>query len=106
MEKFRHPTPGCPNLYIQVNHKPLVSLFNNKSICDINNPKLLQLRHQLLICEFKTIHLPGVLHKTLDAASCCTVGRDQSVCLSLSGDWEGSPWPGAAREDSVTQDIV
>ena len=101
MEKFRHPTPGCPNLYIQVNHKPLVSLFNNKSICDIDNPKLLALRRLLLRWEFKTIHLPGVLHKIPDAASRRPVGRDQFLCAELSGALEGCPWPGAAGEGTL-----
>ena len=96
LDKFKHYTLGCPNLYVAVNHRPLVGIFNTKSICDIDNPRILKTREKLLRWNFHTFHLPGVLNKSADAASRFPVGDPME--LDHSGFWEGAPWPGGAGE--------
>ena len=80
MDKYQHYMLGCPKLYVQVNHKPLVGLFNSKSIFDIYNPRLHAIREKLLRWEFQTFHLPGVQHKAPDATSLRPLGDQSPGC--------------------------
>ena len=60
--KARHFVLGCPNLIIAVDHKPLLGLLNDKSLADIDNPRLLMLKEKTLWFSFDVIHIPGKLH--------------------------------------------
>ena len=42
----RHFVLGCPNLIVAVDHKPLLGILNDKSVADIDNPRLLMLMSQ------------------------------------------------------------
>ena len=50
---------GCPNLTIITDHKPLVKLFGDKELKDIQNPRLLAMKEKTLIYSFQMKYLPG-----------------------------------------------
>ena len=43
LHKARHFVLGCQDLLVAVDHKPLLSLLNDRSLDDIQNPRLLSL---------------------------------------------------------------
>ena len=60
---------GCKDLIIAVDHKPLLKIFGNRSLNDIENPRLRNLKEKTLQFQFQMIHLPGVRNKAADAIS-------------------------------------
>ena len=44
LHKTRHFVLGCDKLVVAVDHKPLLGLLNDKSLADIENPRLLMLK--------------------------------------------------------------
>ena len=50
---------GGPHLILAIDHKPLVLLFNDSSLNEIKNPRILDIRDQILMYKFKAISLPG-----------------------------------------------
>ena len=40
LNKAKHFVLGCEKLIVAVVHKPLLGLLNDKSLADIDNPKL------------------------------------------------------------------
>ena len=50
--KSRHFVLGCENLVVAVDHKPLLGLLNDKSLADIENPRLLMLKEKTLWFSF------------------------------------------------------
>ena len=60
---------GCPDLTVATDHKPLLGLLNERSLADISNRRLLNLKEKTLSFNFKIIHVPGKRHLGADAAS-------------------------------------
>ena len=60
---------GCSDLTIAVDHKPLLKLLGDRSLEDIPNARLRNLKEKTLRYRFKMIHIPGVKHKAPDAVS-------------------------------------
>ena len=48
-------TLGCKDLFIAVDHKPLLGIFNNQSLDSITNPRVLKLKETTLGWQFKVI---------------------------------------------------
>ena len=69
LEKAKHFVLGCPNLIVAVDHKPLLGLLGDKSLGDIENPRLRRFKERTLMYNFKMIHVPGALNKVADTAS-------------------------------------
>lgn len=64
LDKARHFVLGCTNLIIAVDHKPLVKIFGDRSLEQITNTRLRNLKEKTLRYKFKMIHIPGVKNKT------------------------------------------
>ena len=60
---------GCPSLLVAVDHKPLVRIFNDRSLDEIKNPRLLKIREKTLMYRFKVIAIPGNQNHGADAIS-------------------------------------
>ena len=84
LEKARHFVLGCPNLIIGVDHKPLLKILGDRSLDDIPNPRLLNLKERSLRFGFRIIHIPGARNFAADAVSRHPVGR--AVPLHLPDD--------------------
>lgn len=69
LDKARHFVLGCTNLTIAVDHRPLVKIFGDRSLDQISNTRLRNLKERTLRYRFKMIHIPGVKNKTPDALS-------------------------------------
>ena len=88
LHKTRHFTLGCRKLVLAVDHKPLLKIFGDRELGEIENPRILNFKEKTLRWRFKVVHVPGVLHKIADATSrspvkgesqdgsqvCCTTG--------------------------------
>ena len=59
LHKAKHFILGCEKLIVAVDHKPLLGLLNDKSLADIDNPRLLMLKEKTLWFNFQVIWVPG-----------------------------------------------
>ena len=69
LHKCRHFVLGCSKLIVAVDHKPLLGLLNDKSLADIQNPRLLMLKEKTLWFQFQVIHVPGRINSGPDYLS-------------------------------------
>ena len=65
LDKARHFVLGCNNLMIAVDHKPLLKIFGDRSLDQISNPRLRNLKENTLRYHFKMVHIPGVKNRAL-----------------------------------------
>ena len=59
LHKAKHFILGCEKLIVAVDHKPLLGLLNDKSLAEIDNPRLLMLKEKTLWFNFKVVWVPG-----------------------------------------------
>lgn len=69
LDKSRHFVLGCEKLTVAVDHKPLLGLFNNRSLDDIPNNRLRNLKERTLRYKFTMYHVPGMKNRVPDALS-------------------------------------
>ncbi|CAC5401121.1 unnamed protein product [Mytilus coruscus] len=68
LDKARYFVLGC-DLIIAVDHKPLLKIFSDRSLEDISNSRLRNLKEKTLRYHFRMIHVPGVKHHAADGVS-------------------------------------
>ena len=76
---------GCQDLVIAVDHKPLLSLFSNRTL-DIPNSRLRNLKEKTLRYRFTIEHVPGAKHKAADAISRRPTGSINPDMMYLPDD--------------------
>ena len=86
LDKARFFVLGCNNLTIAVDHKPLLKLFGDRSLEDIPNPRLRNLKEKTLRYRFQMIHIPGIKHRAADALSRHPSGPPHPEIMSLPDD--------------------
>ena len=69
LDKARYFVLGCTDLIVAVDHKPLLKLFGDRSLEDIPNSRLRNLKEKTLRYRFRMIHIPGVKHHVADGLS-------------------------------------
>lgn len=69
LDKARFFVLGCTDLIIAVDQKPLLKIFGDRSLDEISNARLRNLKEKTLRYKFRMIHIPGVRHKAVDALS-------------------------------------
>ena len=69
LEKVWYFVLGYDNLVVATDHKPLVSLFSDRSLDNICNTCLFNLKEATLCYRFRIAHIPGRKHIASDAAS-------------------------------------
>ena len=69
LKKSRFFVLGCSKLIVAVDHKPLLKIFGDPSLNDIENPRLLNLKEKTLQYRFEIIHIPGAKNHAADALS-------------------------------------
>ena len=79
--KARHFVLGCRDLIVAVDHRPLLKIFGNRSLEDIPNPRLRNLKEKSLRFTFMIIHVPGVKHIAADSVSRHPVGPAHTMHL-------------------------
>ena len=81
LDKARHFVLGCSNLIVAVDHKPLLKIFGDRSLDDIPNPRLRNLKEKSLRYQFRIVHIPGARHAAADAVSRHPVGEPTGLNL-------------------------
>ena len=69
LRKTRYFILGCEDLIVVTDHKPLIKVFGNRRLEEIDNPRLLSLKEKTMIFRFKMVHIPGRYNKIPDATS-------------------------------------
>ena len=82
LEKSKHFTLGCPNLWLAVDHQPLLKVLGDRHLEDIPNPRLLNLKEKTLRYKFDIVHVPGARNKSPDATSRHPTGREGHMELA------------------------
>ena len=75
---------GCPTLIVGVDDKPLLRIFRDRALDDIDNTRLRNLKEQTLRYRFQVTHIPGIKHKAANATSRHPVSK--AIKLLLSDD--------------------
>ena len=69
LHQTRYYILGCTNLIVATDHKPLLQILNDRSLTDIHNRRLLNLKEKTLSYRFTIVHIPGKKNPGPDAAS-------------------------------------
>ena len=69
LEDTKFFTLGCSNLHIQTDHRPLVKLLGDKTLDEIDNRRLINLKEKTMAWNFEIHHVPGRLIPAPDATS-------------------------------------
>ena len=69
LEQTKYFTQGCDNLIVVTDHKPLKKIFGDRTLDEISNTRLFQLKQRTLMWRFDIAHLPGSTNTAADAAS-------------------------------------
>lgn len=77
LDKARHFVLGCSKLVVAVDHKPLCKIFGNRSLDDIPNTRLWNLKEKTLRYRF------SMVNKTSDALSLHPTGSTSSPKMPL-----------------------
>ena len=86
LEKARFFVLGCNDLTIAVDHKPLLNVFNDRSLDKIPNSRLRNLKERTLRFRFNMVHIPGVKHKAADTAPRYPTGSEDPESQPLPDD--------------------
>ena len=77
---------GCSNLVFAVDHKLLLKVFGDRSLDEITNARLRNLKEKTLRYRFRMVHIPGVRQKAADAVSRHPTGTTKPDLLVLPDD--------------------
>ena len=72
---------GCKDLVVATDHCPLLHILNDRSLGDIQNRRLQNLKEKTLSYQFSIVHVPGKKHLGADAASRYPVGDQERLTL-------------------------
>ena len=81
LHQCRYFILGCMDLIVATDHKPLVHVLNDRSLSDIQNRRLQNLKEKTLSYRFQIVHVPGKKHLGPDAASRFPVGHPTRLLL-------------------------
>ena len=81
LDKARYFVLGCEDLIIAVDHKPLLRIFTDRSLEDIPNPRLRNLKEKTLRYRFRMVHVPGIRHRATDCISRHPTGAPEKLIL-------------------------
>ena len=84
LHQCRYFIMGCEDLIVATDHKPLLHVLNDRSLSDIQNRRLQNLKEKTLSYKFEIVHVPGRQHLGPDAASRYPVG--EPTRLELPGE--------------------
>ena len=81
LDKARYFVLGCNDLIVAVDHKPLLKIFGDRSLENISNSHLRNLKEKTLRYRFRMVHLPGLLHRAADSVSRHPTGDAEKMTL-------------------------
>ena len=69
LESSRYYTLGCRKLYVATDHKPLLSILNDRALDTITNPRMLRIKERTLAWQFDMVYVPGNKQAAADKLS-------------------------------------
>jgi hypothetical protein len=78
---------GCKNLHIQTDHRPLVKLFGDRTLDEINNRRLINFMEKAMAWQFAIHYVPGRSIPGPDATSRSPDGRTTNDTIIDETDW-------------------
>ena len=69
LQKTRYFILGCKQLIVATDHRPLLKIFGNRKLDEIDNPRLLNFKEKTLQYYFDIVYVPGKLHSGPDSMS-------------------------------------
>lgn len=81
LDKARFFVLGCKKLIVAVDHKPLLKVFGDRSLENIPNSRLRNLKEKTLRYKFQMLHIPGVRHRATDCVSRHPTGKAEQLLL-------------------------
>ena len=81
LEKARFFVLGCSDLTVVVDHKPLLKIPGDRSLADLPNARLRNLKEKTLRFKFDVRFIPGVKNRVPDAASRYPTGTPVGMIL-------------------------
>ena len=81
LEKARFFVLGCSDLTVVVDHKPLLKILGDRSLADLPNARLRNLKEKTLRFKFDVRFIPGVKNRVPDAASRYPTGTPVGMIL-------------------------
>ena len=85
VDRVRFFVLGCSDLIIAVDHKPLLRVFSDRSLKEILNARLHNLKERTLRYKFRMVHIPGVL-SIMPKIPEISVGIQMEKFVSVSSD--------------------
>ena len=86
LDKARFFLLGCSDWTVAVNHKPLLKVLCDRSLEDIPNARLRNVKEKTLHYRFRMVYIPGIRHKSADAISHHPTGPKTPEMLILPDD--------------------
>ena len=87
--KARYFVLGCASLTVATDHKPLLKVLGDRQLCEMENPRLTNLKEKAMYFRFDIVHVPGRFHKGPDAMSRMPRGRLDTEQGVVAGIMEG-----------------
>ena len=81
LSQTRYYVLGCEDLIVATDHKPLLQILNDRSLTEINNRRLLNLKEKTLGYKFTVVHVPARKNLGSDAASRHPAGDPDHLLL-------------------------
>ena len=69
LEQTKYFTKGCKDLVVVTDHKPLVKVFGDRTLNEIQNTRIFRLKQRTLPWLFEVHYMPGKTNLAADAAS-------------------------------------
>ena len=104
LHQCRYFVLGCKDLIVATDHKPLLSVLNDRSLADIHNRRLQNIKEKTLSYRFTMCHVPGKKHLGPDAASRYPVS--QAEALDLPGEPTETEFEDAPTTTAIRADIL
>ena len=82
LDRARYFVLGCSKLVVAVDHKPLLKLFGDRSLDNISNARLRNLKEKTLRYKFSMVYIPGARHKATDSLSRNPTGKAEKLVLT------------------------
>ena len=86
LDRARYFVLGCKNLIVAVDHKLLLGIFATRTLDEISNPRLRNLKENTLHYRFRVIHIQGARNRASDCMSRNPTGDPTQAKYPLEDD--------------------
>ena len=99
LDQTRFFTMGCNDLLVITDHKPLLKIFGDRRLDEIDNPRLFRLKRRILMWRFDIAYMPGRNNAFSDATSRHPNKYAEMSSLSMRSE-------GDIEEDAIIAGVI